>query len=105
MANVSPDAPPGTATTHVGHRPGASASGGAKRFYASIELDALLGLAQFKDINDNVIAHLVQKLGANVTVRLDIEATHPTGFDTSLQRTVRENANTLGFASASFEDE
>lgn len=45
------------------------------------------------------------KVGAKVTVRLDIEATHPTGFETNLQRTVRENANTLGFATASFEDE
>lgn len=80
-------------------------SPGPKRFYASIELDAMLGLAEYKEINDNVIAHLVQKLGANVTVRLDIEATHPDGFDTTLQRTVRENANTLGFATASFEDE
>lgn len=86
-------------------QPGAVAASGAKRFYASVELDALLGLSEFKEINDNVIAHLVQKLGANVTVRLDIEATHPSGFDPGLQRTVRENANTLGFKAAGFEDE
>ncbi len=103
VTNIFPDSPTTKGGDAAPRTPVPSA--GAKRFYASIELDALLGLAQFKDINDNVIAHLVQKLGAHVTVRVDIEASHPTGFDTSLQRTVRENANTLGFATASFEDE
>ena len=78
---------------------------GAKRFYAVVQLDPMTGLTQFKDINDNVILHLVQTQGAKVTVRLDIEATHREGFDSTVQRTVRENAKTLNLKDAAFEDE
>jgi hypothetical protein len=82
-----------------------STSKGAKRFYASVELDPLTGFSQFKDINDSVIAHLVQTQGAKVRVRLDIEASHSEGFDKGVQRTVRENANTLGVSNPSFEED
>lgn len=98
-------ATPGGVKNGAGTYASPPTGGGAKRFYASIELDPLTGLAQFKDINDNVIAHLVQTQGAKVTVRLDIEANHREGFDTNTQRTVRENATTLGMRNPSFEDE
>jgi hypothetical protein len=46
---------------------------------------------------------LIAKPGVAVTVKLDIEAEAPQGFDENTVRAVRENAKTLGFAQAEFE--
>lgn len=78
---------------------------GPNRFYASVELSPMTCLCELKDLSDNIIQHLVQAVGAKVTVRLDIEATHRKGFDRRVQRTVRENAKMLGLTDAAFEQE
>ena len=38
------------------------------------------------------------------TISVEIQAESQDGFDESLQRTVKENSNVLGFGSAEFED-
>lgn len=69
------------------------------------DLDPLPGLSQFKDINDNVIVHLVHTQGVKVTVRLEIEANHADRFDMNVARTVRENANTFSFKKPASEND
>jgi len=58
----------------------------------------------FKNIVEEVIAHLRADPGANLTVRLEIEATDTTGFEEGKVRTVSENARTLKFDQSGFEE-
>ncbi len=73
------------------------------RFFGSRELrpDAL-GL-DFKKVHEEVLAHLAQP-GVELTVRIDVEATKNDGFDAGQVRTVSENARTLKFEQAGFEE-
>jgi hypothetical protein len=43
--------------------------------------------------------------GTEVEVAVEIQARGKAGFEETLQRTVRENANTLGFDNHSFEED
>jgi hypothetical protein len=54
-------------------------------------------------IAEEVVAHLVGLVGANVTVTLEIEAEIPTGAPDNVVRTVTENSRTLKFVSQGFE--
>ncbi len=58
----------------------------------------------FRDIADEVIAHLRAGNSTRLTVRIEIEATDATGFDESKVRTISENARTLKFDQAGFEE-
>ncbi|MEM9456653.1 MAG: DUF499 domain-containing protein [Myxococcota bacterium] len=77
----------------------------ATRFFASIELDPQGATLLFDDIAENIIQPLLIKLGTTVMINVDIRATNSKGFDEAIQRTVKENAATLKFQSASFEEE
>ena len=54
---------------------------------------------------DEVVQQFTSKLGVDVKISVEIEATCGDGFNESMQRTVRENCNVLGFNSPEFEDE
>ena len=56
-------------------------------------------------IAEEVLAHLVGLVGAEVTVTLDISASIPTGVPDTVIRTVTENCRTLKFTSHGFETE
>jgi hypothetical protein len=56
-------------------------------------------------IADEVIAHLVGLVGANVTVTLEIEATIPNGVPQDVVRVVLANGTELRFTLAAFESE
>jgi phosphoribosylpyrophosphate synthetase len=56
-------------------------------------------------IADEVVAHLVGQVGAEVTVTLDIHASLPDGASDHTVRTVTENSRTLKFTSYGFESE
>ena len=51
-----------------------------------------------------VVQHLASVLGANIEIRLEIEATIPEGASDEIVRTVTENARTLKFDQHGFED-
>lgn len=59
----------------------------------------------FATIMDEVVQQLTAKLGVNVKISVEIEASSQDGFDESMQRTVKENCNVLRFNSAEFEEE
>ncbi len=86
----------GTATT---------ASPLPRRFHGTVRLDAARVGRDASRIADEVIAHLVGQVGAEVTVTLDIEATLPGGASDQIVRTVTENSRTLKFTSHGFETE
>jgi hypothetical protein len=74
-----------------------------KRFYGTGELDPHTGRIDYDQIHEEIIALLTSKPGNVVTLRLDIEARSPDGFDANIQRAILENSNTLKFDDAKFE--
>lgn len=74
------------------------------RFYGVKTLNADKIAVVFKNIAEEVIAHLRADANTNLVVRIEIEATHTTGFDEGKVRTVSENARTLKFDQSGFEE-
>jgi hypothetical protein len=74
-----------------------------KRFFGSIDLDALRINRDALMIADEIVQHLNRLNGATVRVTLEIEADIPEGAPDDVVRTVKENCHTLKFKSHSFE--
>lgn len=74
------------------------------RFYGVKTLNADKIAMDFKNIAEEVIAHLQADANTKLVVRIEVEATHTTGFDEGKVRTVSENARTLKFDQAGFEE-
>lgn len=74
------------------------------RFYGVKTLNTDKTAMDFKNIAEEVIAHFRTEASTNLTVRIEIEATDPSGFDESKVRTVSENARTLKFDQSGFEE-
>jgi hypothetical protein len=76
-----------------------------KRFHATTEIEPPDYIGGFTLIVDNVIEHFAAQYGTDVSVTIDIEARRADGFDVKTVRIVRENAGTLKFRTAEFEEE
>jgi hypothetical protein len=89
-----------TPTTHV------AGAISPTRFHATISLDpGRVGLEASR-IAEEVISHLTGLLGTDVEVVIEIEARHNAGgFPPTVVRNVTENARTLKFKDAGFEDD
>lgn len=74
------------------------------RFYGVKTLNAERFAMDFRNVAEEVLAHLRVPGSSRLTVRLEIEATDSAGFDEAQIRTVSENARTLKFDSAGFEE-
>lgn len=73
------------------------------RFFGTVQLDPHTGRMAFDQIHDEIIKLFSGKSGVTVTVRLDITAEFPDGFDENLQRAVRENSTALNFDNSEFD--
>ena len=92
----------------AGPVPAASApdeDGKPKRFYGSVEIDPLRLARDAGQIAEAVVQHLEGLVGAEVEVRLEVEAAIPEGAPEDVVRTVTENARTLKFSTYGFEPE
>ena len=67
-----------------------------KRFYGSVELDPITPANDMMNITEEVIRQFT-KLGADVSIKVEITAVDRKGFGPDLQRTVKENTKQLGF--------
>jgi hypothetical protein len=76
-----------------------------KRFYGSINLDALRVSRDADKIAQEVLQHLTGLVGANVKVSLEIQACFDEGVSENVVRTVNENCQTLRFVGFGFEKE
>lgn len=74
-----------------------------KRFFGIVGLDAVSATLDFSKVVDEVIQHFAAQVGTAVVVTVEIEAASSKGFDTALQRTVKENCGVLKFRSSDFE--
>ena len=77
-----------------------------RRFHGTADIDPGDPIASFTEIVQNVIEHFTAQYGTQVTLSLDIEARRKDGgFDQKTIRIARENATTLKFKTAEFEEE
>ena len=74
------------------------------RFYGVKTLNPDKIALDFKNIADEVIAHLRAATSTDLIVRIEIEATDAEGFSEGKIRTVSENARTLKFDQSGFEE-
>jgi predicted AAA+ superfamily ATPase len=70
---------------------------GPRRFHGSVQVDSTRAVRDFDQVVREVVTHLVATLGAEVELRVEIDASHPEGFDDTVVRNVTENARTLRF--------
>ncbi|HCX32356.1 MAG TPA: hypothetical protein DHV08_01605 [Rhodocyclaceae bacterium] len=95
----------------TGTTPGATGPSGRatppppRRFHGTVRLDPARVGRDASRIAEEVIAHLVGQVGAEVTVTLEVEATLPHGASDQIVRTVTENCRTLKFSNHGFERE
>jgi predicted AAA+ superfamily ATPase len=99
-----------TTTTELGEIPGgrrpvSQVAKQPKRFHGTATLDSTRAGRDASRIADEVIAHLVGLVGAEVTITIEIDATIPNGVPDSVVRTVTENSRSLKFTNQGFEVE
>jgi hypothetical protein len=76
-----------------------------KRFFGTVQLDADAAALDFSKIANEVIQHLALQSGVALSITVEIEARSVPGFESGLQRTVRENCGVLKFTAANFEQD
>ena len=106
VSDVAPDSPSDGRSAEP-DTDGASSSLPSQktRFFASKQLSSDRYAMDFKNVADEILAHLASAPGVTVKVTLEIEATAPDGFDESKVRVVSENAATLKFEQGGFEEQ
>ena len=77
----------------------------AKRFHGSVKLNPVSASLDFAKIAEEVVQHFTSDVGAQVKITVEVEANVPNGIKENVQRTVKENCNTLNFTLADFEEE
>ena len=90
----------------IGTEKPSQAPGSPKKshFYGTVKLDPLTAKIDFATIVDEVIQQFTSQLCVNVDISVEISAQKDSGFDESVQRSVRENCNVLKFRNAEFEE-
>lgn len=93
----------GTTTTNTGN--GKPQTAPKRSFYGTVELDPIKAKMDFMEVMNEVVDQFSSKLGVEVEIAVEIRAkTSSSGFDESLQRTIKENCNSLKFGSSEFEN-
>lgn len=75
-----------------------------RRFYASLDMEPHGAKMRFGDVVDNIIQHLAERTDTRVTINIEIQAESASGFHEDIQRVLKENASTLKFRNAAFEE-
>jgi len=75
------------------------------RFFGAVELNPERYNRDWNRVSEEVLQHLTAVEGAKVQIRGEITAEKPDGFPEDKVRIVPENARTLKFHPAAFEDE
>lgn len=96
-----PETPAGTPTSpgKPGDVSGGVTPSSATGFYSRFQLDTVRGIKELGEIFKNVVEHL----GTEVELVLEIRANKTDGFSETVQRTVSENATNLGATGTEFE--
>jgi hypothetical protein len=73
-----------------------------KRYFAAAELNPTKAGLEFTTLMQEVAQHFTRDPGTKVSIRVEIEAERPEGFNDTTIRTVSENARTLKFKQSEF---
>ena len=76
-----------------------------KRFHGTVKLNHLNVALDADKIANEIVQHFTTQVGTSVTVTLEIEAESPRGISDAVRRIVLENARSLRFTLAEFEEE
>ena len=74
------------------------------RFYAAVDIEPHGAKMRFADIVDNIVHHLTERTDTKAIINIEIQAENASGFQEDIQRVLKENASTLKFRSAAFEE-
>lgn len=73
------------------------------RFYSDVSLSPIRFFRDAENIEKEILKHLAAVKNTNIKITLHIEADAPEGFTDDIERTIKENGNTLGFNNVEFE--
>lgn len=75
------------------------------RFFASTEITPQKARLDFNQILEEVLMHLTSRSSSFVSINIEINAVDSDGFEEGIQRTLKENCNSLGFKQFDFSKE
>jgi hypothetical protein len=96
--------PPPSSTKPSTRKDAGTSAQAFRRFHGTVDIDPHDPVSAFSDVVQNVIEHFTSQYGTTVTISIDIEARRKDKFDVKTVRIVRENAGTLKFKTADFEE-
>ena len=104
---VIPPQPDGDESTGkvAGTTPPETPAVSLKRFYGTVNLDAIRTGNKAQQVVEEVVQHLTGLPGANVEVTMEIHAVVSDGVPDDVIRIVTENCRILGFTTQGFEEE
>lgn len=75
-----------------------------RRFSGTIQLDPDNPQELFQNVVTEIVSHFTKRIHTKVTITVDIEAETQglQPFESNIIRTIKENANTLGFRMKDF---
>ena len=91
-----------TQTSGSANGPGPTADPLPTRFVGTVMISPDRPAREIHQIVETVVEQLTTLSGCEVTIKLEIDAERPDGFERAKVRTVLENANTLGFVDKAF---
>jgi predicted AAA+ superfamily ATPase len=94
----------GSVESNAGENDGGQSAASKRKFYGTVSVDPVKAKIDFATIVDEVVQRFTEKLGVDVSIAIEVQATNRDGFDESLQRTVKENCNVLRFSAAEFDE-
>jgi hypothetical protein len=106
-AGTPPSAAPGgfARRPSTGGRVGAPPSAPRRRFHGTVKLDPRDPIGSFTAVVEGLVEKFTGDFRTEVVLTLDVEAERSAGFEGSTLMSVSENARTLGFVVAEFEEE
>ena len=114
-ADATPEPPPDTVipapdgtesdATGKGTTPPEPQPVSLKRFYGTVDLDAIRTGHNAQQVIEEVVQHLTSLPGADVEVTMEIHAVVSDGVPDDVIRIVTENCRSLGFTTKGFEEE
>ena len=92
-------------SSHEVGQPLPSESKRKRRFYGAVPINPRMMASDAGKIMEEVVKHFTRSSRSGVSVTLEIQVSIPEGIPLETQQVVEENCRTLGFESASFEDD
>lgn len=74
------------------------------RFYGNVHLTPNTARSQMTQIVEEIVQQFSERVGTQITISVEIQASDAKGFDDNLQRSVKENCSVMKFRTAEFDE-